>query len=229
MLKVLIIEKNKKFVNTIKNNIEKSTKKYKVNCSFDIQYDLQEPLNSYENYNMIFIDCTLSKDVIDNLVQKYENTKTEIIMIGDSVYHGNIYTIKKNTFKEDYILCDLVIKKYYEDNYKIIIPSKYEDLMINAKNIIYIEIKGHTLYVYTTNKNYVCCEPIQELVKRMDYNKIIQIHRSFLVNLDYIYSRNNEYLVLENGVELTVGRKYYNAFDKAFNDYLYSEVLISKE
>lgn len=225
-MNVLIVDDDKKFIDTLKKRINKSTKKYKVNCNIDIKGTIVPKDDINDNYNLIFISQKYSKKEMYNLIDKYDNTNTTVIMIGDLEYQSYTYNISKKYFERDYPICELFIKKYYEDHCMITIPRIGEELVINANSIIYIEIKGHNLHIYTNSNSYICYIPIQEFVERINYKKIIQIHRSFVVNMDYIYSKNKERIVLENGIELTIGRKYLDDFDKAFNDYLYNEVLI---
>lgn len=86
--------------------------------------------------------------------------------------------------------------------------------LLNHSDIVYIESKQHICKVCSRDGNcYVTAQTLQEFVKLLESGGFMRIHKSFLVNLDYILEiaplYNKNYSIRMRGYEkemLPVGR-----------------------
>lgn len=58
--------------------------------------------------------------------------------------------------------------------------------------------------------------PLNEVAEQLSLRQFVRIHRSFVVNLEYLDSYMGNFVVLKNGKELPIGREYKNVLKKYF-------------
>ncbi len=83
---------------------------------------------------------------------------------------------------------------------------------INVEDIIYIKAARDYSLIYTTTGEYLSSFGISFIEERLDPLRFCRVHRSFIVNLDYVTELCREsgktYLILKNGCEVNIGRYY---------------------
>ena len=63
-------------------------------------------------------------------------------------------------------------------------------------------------------------EKIKEFKTQLNKNNIIQVHRSYLINLDFVYDVNSKFIVLGNKKEINISKTYKKKFKLTYQDYL---------
>lgn len=84
---------------------------------------------------------------------------------------------------------------------------------IKTDEILYLSAEEKYVNLHTEKGSYLMRETMTGLEARLDPSKFIRIHRSYLVNVDFIKEllpeSHGDYLArLKNGVELPVSRRY---------------------
>lgn len=82
--------------------------------------------------------------------------------------------------------------------------------VINTKELLYIKSDGHYLEFFTqeNTKPEIDRNTLKEMTERLTSEGFSQIHKSYLVNLDYIRIINSTKLMLEDGTWLPLSRTY---------------------
>lgn len=82
--------------------------------------------------------------------------------------------------------------------------------VLNTKELLYVKSDGHYLEFYTQNnaKPEIDRHTLKEMSERLATEGFAQIHKSYLVNLDYIRIINSTKLMLEDGTWLPLSRTY---------------------
>lgn len=96
---------------------------------------------------------------------------------------------------------------------QIAIKEKKQILLLATSTIQWIEAADHYLRLYTADRSYMFRERISNLEKQLHPDHFLRIHRSVIVNRDYIRSyiphTNGEYFILlKNDKKLKVSRTY---------------------
>ena len=83
--------------------------------------------------------------------------------------------------------------------------------MITTNKITYIESNGHKVKIHTCDntteeKRITICES----EKRFSGTTIVRCHRRFLVNTNAVEKYTYQKLILNNGKEIPIGRRYRN-------------------
>lgn len=98
---------------------------------------------------------------------------------------------------------------------------KYNKVNINVEDIIYVASFGHRLTVKTKKGLY---EDNRKLMDIQDYlnnqGAFVRVHKSYIINLEFLVSYKKNLLILEDGTEIVIGRVYKKDFDKKFQEYL---------
>lgn len=106
---------------------------------------------------------------------------------------------------------------------KEIAQNKTEILELKSKallqidEIMSIESDGHYLefYLKSKGKPEIDRNRIKEILEVLPPNKFVQIHKSYVVNIDYIKAKYATKIMLTDGRELPVSRTYKDALNRA--------------
>lgn len=81
-------------------------------------------------------------------------------------------------------------------------------IQIKTNKIIWIESFGHYLYIHTKTGEYKVREKIGNILEKIDTSKFIRVHKSYIVNQDYILKRKTNEIELIGHDIIPIGRKY---------------------
>lgn len=82
---------------------------------------------------------------------------------------------------------------------------------LDILDIIYIESKREYIDIHTENRRYIVNQSMVSMLTQLPEDNFIRIHRSYIVNLDYIQSiRGNMVCVADR--ELTIGGSFRTSF-----------------
>ena len=109
------------------------------------------------------------------------------------------------------------VKEFVQKNLplqRILIKENTKVHVIPVNEIIYIEAQDDYVLIQTLDKSYLKNERLANLEAELDPQVFIRIHRSFLVNIDYInriesYSKDSKLVKLKTGFEIPVSRSGY--------------------
>ena len=96
-------------------------------------------------------------------------------------------------------------------------------ILLPIDEIDWIESYGNYLKLHTGRESHLIRGTMQSLESRLDPEKFVRVHRSTIVNIEKIkeiYPRSNgdQDLVLQNGQQLMLSRKYRDRFFGALGD-----------
>lgn len=88
------------------------------------------------------------------------------------------------------------------------IISNYEYISINIHTILYIESIGHNIFIHCCNGTFKCCKKLSTILKEVEPFYFYQIHKSYIINSEYILSINTKEVTFQSKDSLPIGRKY---------------------
>lgn len=106
-----------------------------------------------------------------------------------------------------------LLEELLQDNKKhmnriIEFKSGYLNVRLKIDTIVYIESFGHYLQVHTLNGQFVVRDQLRDVLKKLQGFTFKQIHKSYIVNEQYIQQISSKSCVLNNNVELPIGRRF---------------------
>ena len=75
-------------------------------------------------------------------------------------------------------------------------------------DIVYIEIRNHTLSIITKEKTYECRASLRSMISKISHPSFILINQSTYINLNHIKNYKNPTIAMSNGDTVYVSRKY---------------------
>ena len=97
-------------------------------------------------------------------------------------------------------------------------------ITLMSDDIIYAECYAHELIIHTYEHEYAVKMTLKKFMEQVKQaHCFIQIHRSYAINMKYIYRIDKNHINMvneESKNELEIGRKYKKEVNKAFRNYL---------
>lgn len=96
---------------------------------------------------------------------------------------------------------------------------------VRVEDVEWIESEGNYLLLHIGEATHVIRETMQSLETRIDPRRFLRIHRSIIVNLDFIkemriYSNTEQLAILKSGQRLALSRRYWEKLSQALRDHL---------
>ena len=111
------------------------------------------------------------------------------------------------------------------DNLKLL-DSKIElqdgerTLLVNWSEIQYIQSENVYINVHLEHTKYLVRRKLSDIQDKMPKQQFYRPHRSYLVNLKFVKSFDGKRIMLENGIEIPLGRGKKSEFKTAMTHYL---------
>jgi two-component system, LytTR family, response regulator len=102
---------------------------------------------------------------------------------------------------------------------RLVIRSDGRYLMLKPREVEFVEAAGNYLQLHVGDKQYTVRETMSSLETRLDNQRFVRIHRSTLINLDYVKELeatfHGEYVItLRSGQRVTLSRTYRSKLDQ---------------
>ena len=103
---------------------------------------------------------------------------------------------------------------HYTPLERVLIRDRNRIHILPVNEITFIEAQDDYVVFYTKERSYLKKETLSGLEKRLDGRRFVRIHRSFLLNIDYLskiepYAKDSKIAVLKDGKTLPVSRSGY--------------------
>ena len=101
---------------------------------------------------------------------------------------------------------------------KLILYKEEEQYIMDADEIVYVEVSDNKVYAYTKQGTYEAKQKLYEIKELLGGRSFAQINKSVIVNINCVKSIQAEFsgnyrLKLKNRKEsLTISRKYFKEF-----------------
>ena len=154
----------------------------------------EKPVTIFTTANPQYALQAFDLDVLDYLVKPFSF---------DRFQHAVKKAIEYHTFKQIAATNQADTPPQY-----LSIKSDYRTVKIIFDEILYIEGLSEYVKIITPRKNYVTLIAMKELESQLAPSGFSRVHKSYIVNLSKIRSHNSRQVVLENAVELPIGRVY---------------------
>ncbi len=136
-------------------------------------------------------------------LESAELPETEVIIRGDV------------TGEEVVSLLQLLKKR---SSGKLILYKEEEQYIVDADEIVYVEVSDNKVYAYTKQDTYEAKQKLYEIKELLGGRAFAQINKSVIVNINFVKSIQAEFsgnyrCKLKNRKEsLTISRKYFKEF-----------------
>ena len=229
-INALICDDDKSSGNIVLQYLLKYCEERNYTCFHDLYNNGEEALLSKKTYNIAFLDIEINNiSGLDIAKHLKENNKNIIIFfiteyekyIDDAMDLFALRFIKKPLdYSRFYSGLDKAIELINEDDVEFYLKDTNKVLKIKSKEIMYVETLDHKTKVVTPDKIYYSSDLIDYWHKKLTHSSFYRVHKSYIVNLDYIneYKRNEVKLI--NGEIIGISYRNQPTFRKYFFNYL---------
>jgi len=97
-----------------------------------------------------------------------------------------------------------------EQNEFIFIKSGFEHFKVDVNNILFIHSDNDYTEINTLEKRLLSTESLKHWEKILDNRKFIRVHKSYIININYLASISANGILLNNNINIPVGRAFKN-------------------
>lgn len=181
------------------------------------------------NFDYAFIDINLANRNGIKIAQKLKSKfpKTVLIFVSSCInlIHNSLiahpfYFIRKANYKEDMELFFTLVK--VKTNDRKIIDFNYNGIKsrVFTDEIIYIEAQLHKLIIKTKDRTYYDNHSLKGIIAILPEGIFARVHKSYVINLDYLVSYKKNSVILIDNIEIIIGRTFKEDFDQFYKLYL---------
>ncbi len=210
------ILKNLQLAHKETENFEKSLEY--ANSYIALKDSLNEVLTQKEIASLGIEYDSKTKDAfiykLKNLSTTYKITIVILVLL--SLVVLAVFYKKSKSAKLEVVQLQEELEHFKENQIQTEEPSKPQKLVLNNKRIInleellYIKSSGHYIEFHLENDTQPELDrnSLSKILEELPKDSFIRIHKSYIVNMEYIKIINSKELMLTNGVWLNLSRTY---------------------
>lgn len=229
-INALICDDNKSCCETILQYLLKYCEERNIICFYDCFNSGEDAITSDKLFNIAFLDIEIGDVSGLDIAKKLKNSNKNIIIffitdyekyIDDAMDLFALRFIKKPLdYSRFYNGLDKAIELINEDDVEFYLKDSNTVLKIKSKDIMYIETLDHKTKVVTSKGVYYSSNLIEHWQKKLTHISFYRVHKSYIVNLDYVNEYKRSEVKLTNGEIVAVSYRSQPAFRKYFFNYL---------
>lgn len=190
-------------------------------------------MNAYaqgKRYDLIFLDVEMCETNGIEVAKRIRQIDETVIIIFISshrqyvfdtfpvgAFHYIVKPIKPEEFADVY---QRSLRKYKDLHAEICLKWMYERYKIPVHKIIYLEGSQRHVIFHTNDARYEGVGKVADYLAELIPNGFVQVHHSYIVNMDCIQKIQKDKVVLKNGENIWVSVRKQKDVLKAFDDYL---------
>lgn len=199
----------------VKKNLEKKLNEWFKDKDIIIQSERKFNINT-DDIKFLIFEIKSEKDVkkLQSLKEHCENIGLIICseredFVFEVLNLQPVCFLRINKMEEDLDKLRISINEYLEKRDAIIrLKAGSMQLRLNLKAIIYIESYGHYLIIHTISGEYKIREKISNIVERINTKILVRIHKSYIVNLNFIEKIDSTSIQLKSKLILPIGKTF---------------------
>lgn len=235
MLKLAICEDETFMLNDLEIKVNRYLKKAKTYGQVFCFTNGVQLIHSTYIFDIIIMDIKMSgldgMETVHKL--RSEGKNSQIIFVTSSKEHvfqafdvdAVHYLLKPVSENDLFHAIDKAIKRLGQhDNKTINITKGCSIQVINIRDIIYCESVDHKIYIHTNDNIIDYYGKLNDLQKQLD-SRFFRCHRSFIVNMNFVSSKQQEIAIMVNGQSILISRRKRQDFTQKLLSFIRSEVL----
>jgi DNA-binding LytR/AlgR family response regulator len=221
--KVLIVEDDELSVAIIKRNLSF----YPDFTILGVVGTVNDAIQFVQSHqiDVIFLDMQLPDGEGFDILYHVPGKPAVVVITSDEFYaftafdYGVLDFLKKTILANRFKKCinkivdflDKQIQNKTDGSTSLFVKSGLKHIKVDIKELVYAEAENEYVKIYLVrNKSYLINTSLKQLVTKLqDYN-CIQVHRTFLVNLQYIDYIDDGMIVLNNAQQIPIGKTFKN-------------------
>lgn len=228
-MKIMIVDDNQKFAIKLKKDLLIYFDKLDESVDFSIYTDNFSKIHFSSEYKIIFLDIDLINISGIDLAKKINIMNPKCIIVFISAHNHLVYNalvvkpfffIRKSNYEKDLSIFFDLINDLFKEKLIINISYKANKTSLPIDSIIYVEALNHMLKITSCDRVYYDNRSLKAFLSLMPDKDFCQIHKSYVINLNYLLLYARSTVTMINDIHLTVGRAYKKNFDLSYQEFL---------
>lgn len=204
--------------------------KLHMNYEIDLFYSGAELLESPQSYDMIFLDIDMPEENGMEIAKELRSKKFcghIIFLTSHTEFMADAFKVKAFRFLVKPIRIDDLNEALLEseneifDDSKIIIDNFGREVLVNIKDIVYIQSEKRNTILYMVNQIVETGNSLKYWIHELNDYDFCRAHKSFLVALRYVDRIEPEHIYLKNlNICVPLSRRNYHIVKRRFFEYI---------
>lgn len=226
MMKIAIIDDDLSFMDTLKMDLLKYFDTLDEDIEIECFYD---PAQMTYDYAMYFVDIDLkgyNGIGIANMIRENDRNSYIIFVSARSDLVFTSLTVRPFHFirKSNYNVDLQIFFNLLDDElkYNVLIPLRYKSrrTQVVLKDITYIESREHQIMYHTKEHIYEDSRPLKEVLAHLPDKIFIQVHKSYIININFLHSFRKDVITMNDGTLITIGTSYKKRFREFYREFI---------
>ena len=233
MITVSICDDDKEFLKKLSGKVKQQLDSFGADCEIRTYSDDMIIVEKIADTDIVFLDIDMPKingfEIAEGI---YKGDRPLIIFVTmhDELVYSSIKFrpfrfIRKTHIDEELSEAVGAAVRYITDKsaaQKLNVPTGDSETAVNINDITYLEVLGHDVLIHLANskqhiKSYGTLLSFEnQLINR----GFIRTHKSFLVNLKYIYSIDSKDIILDDKTVIPMSRYKAESVKEKWGEYL---------
>lgn len=229
-MNILIVDDDKEFAEKLYHDLLVRLSQYDESIYIDILTSDFRHLYLNKDYSLVFLDIELLDTNGIQLAKQMNSIlyRAHIVfvsshnrLIQSSLIVHPYYFIDKSRYEKDMDILFELLQEEYDKNYYIQISYKECKTSIAIVNIKYIESSDHMIKIFINdNTIYYDNRRLRDILLLLPQDRFMQIHRSYIINLEFMTTHTGTFVTLFKNIEIPIGRKYRKNFKNKYEEFL---------
>ena len=227
-MNIAICDDDEYFRILLKEAVYTYTNAYRLKFSIDEYSCGEDLLNSNKKYNMIFLDYKMGgMNGLDTARALRKNNLNCIIIFMTNFPHFVYESFEVSAYR--FFTKPLDISKLhktfddyfntYGNDYPILLKVERSTICLQTRDIIYLEADNKKCYINLDNEKYHCAKTMAAVFALLPASIFYKVHKSFVVNFNYVSSYDSQTIHFKNGATAHIGRKHLTQFKDAYRTF----------
>ncbi len=226
--RIAICDDDKEFCSCVEDHVLRFFSERSMKTDVEVFYSgeaLADSILNNADYDFIILDIVMFElngvDIGKLLRRDLKNFQTQIIYVSSkTMYAMELFKVQPLDFLEKPVDYD-ELSNTLENGLEIL--SKNQSLFsyslkgnvrrVRYSDILYFESRGRKIVMNTPSRQEVFYGSIKNLLKELP-DFFVQIHRSYIVNVNAIISNKHDSVVMIDECEITIGKNFRDHFNK---------------
>ena len=224
MLSFAICDDEVYFLDSLQNSVRIYLKERDLTVNITKFSSGEDLLNAACSFDIIIMDMKLpGKNGLEVIHQlRRHNKSSQVIFVAsnreyaveafdlDAIH----YLVKPVSNIKLFHALDKAFTWLAESDCKTLVISKGNSMQyIYIRDILYCEAMDHKIYIYTFAASYEYFGTLKALQHNLD-NRFFRCHRSYIVNLNFVVSKDRDTMAIAGGAKILVSRTREQEFNQ---------------
>lgn len=230
-MKIALCDDDELELSNIQSLLDSYQKKHNISFTckeFHSSFELasQAPNVRYDIYLLDILMPHMTGMELAREIRGFDRAADIIFLTTTPEFAVESYTVKATNYLMKPVLPDaffstmddIIRAKAQEQEHFLVLTSRIGIHKVHLSELIYVEAQNRKVIYYTTSGEQIVCTDLFSSVcdNLLQHHEFIQVHRSFLVNMNYIRSIGITDMQLHNGKNIPLAQRRVNDIKKHY-------------